>query len=305
MLKQLISLKKQKNALIIAHYYQIPEIQDIADYVGDSYGMALFARKNPNTLAVVCGVRFMAETFKIMNPDKKILLPDMKASCSLADTCTPHVFAHFKARYPDAYVMTYINSSVEIKAMSDVIVTSSNAVKIASQVPKDQPIIFGPDQHLGSYIAKKFGRPMILFPGNCFVHSAFSGSELRKLRAQYPQAKVVAHPECPDDVLSQADFIGSTTQLLEFTQKDSSKIFIVMTEAGILHQMKKANPNKQYILGPDINGCRQSECPHMKLVTPEKVHQCLLNESPEITLDPVLAEQARKPLECMVKMTEA
>jgi quinolinate synthase len=305
MIKQIQTLKKQKNALIIAHYYQLPEIQDIADYVGDSYGMALFAKKSPHQLAVVCGVRFMAETFKIMNLGKKILLPDMKASCSLADTCTPHVFAHFKARYPEAFVMTYINSSVEIKAMSDVIVTSSNAVKIAGQVPKDRPIIFGPDQHLGSYIAKKFGRPMILFPGNCFVHSAFSGAELQKLRKQYPGAKVIAHPECPEDVLSQADFIGSTTQLLQFTQSDPSKIFIVMTEAGILHQMKKANPNKQYILGPDINGCRLSECPHMKLITPEKVYQCLLNESPEITLDPTLAEKARKPLERMMTMAEA
>ncbi len=305
MLKQILTLKKHKNALIIAHYYQIPEIQDIADYVGDSYGMALFARKSPNKLVVVCGVRFMAETFKIMNPEKKILIPDMQASCSLADTCTPHVFAHFKARYPNAYVMTYINSSVAIKAMSDVIVTSSNAVKIASQIPKDRPIIFGPDQHLGRYISKKLGRPLLLFPANCFVHSAFSGAELKKLRAQYPQAKVVAHPECEAAVLDQADFIGSTTQLLEFTQRDASKIFIVMTEAGILHQMKKANPNKQYILGPDINGCRLSECPHMKLITVEKVHNCLLNETPEIVVEEGLAQKALVPLERMMEMATA
>lgn len=301
--EQIVALKKQKNALIIAHYYQIPEIQDIADYVGDSLGMALFAKETKNKLAVICGVTFMAETFKIMNPHKKILMPDSHAGCSLADSCTPEVFAYFKSKHPGALVMTYINSSVAIKAMSDVICTSSNAVKIASQLPADRKIIFAPDQHLGSYLSRQAGREMILFPGNCFVHTSFSAKEMFKIRKQYPDAKIIAHPECEEVVLTNADFIGSTSKLLEYTKKSAAKQFIVMTESGILHQMRKASPNKEFIAGPDLSGCQCNECPHMKLNTLEKLYKCLNEEGPEVTVEPELAKKALAPIERMVAMT--
>lgn len=295
-------LKKEKNALIIAHYYQEPEIQDLADYVGDSYGMALFAKQAQYDLAVVCGVKFMAETFQVMNPGKKIVLPDLNAGCSLADSCTPKVFDYFKAKHPGSFVMTYINSSLEIKAMSDVICTSSNAVKIASQVPKDQPILFGPDQHLGKFIAKKLGREMILFPGNCFIHTSFSAQEMFNLKEKHPKAKIIAHPECEDVILDHADFVGSTSQLLEFTKRPNENEFIVMTEAGILHQMQKDSPNKTFHMGPDLSGCACNECPHMKLNTLDKLYDCLLNETPTIEVNADLAQKALIPLNRMVEM---
>lgn len=303
--EQILELKKQKNALIIAHYYQDGAIQDLADYVGDSFGMALFARDSKSDIAVVCGVKFMAETFKVMNPHKKILIPDLDAGCSLADSCTPAVFSYFKAKHPGAFVMTYVNSSLEIKAMSDVIVTSSNAVKIARQIPKDQKIIFGPDQHLGRYVSKQAGREMILFPGNCFVHTSFSAKEMFHIKSQHPDAKIIAHPECEDVVLEQADFIGSTSELLKFTQTDPSQKFIIMTEAGILHQMKKASPHKEFLLGPDLTGCSCNECPHMKLNTLEKIYNCLRDESPQIHVDPDLAAKALIPINRMVEMASA
>lgn len=295
-------LKKEKNALIIAHYYQEPEIQDLADYVGDSYGMALFAKEAEYDLAVVCGVKFMAETFQVMNPGKKIVLPDLNAGCSLADSCTPKVFEYFKAKHPGSFVMTYINSSLEIKAMSDVICTSSNAVKIASQVPKDTPILFGPDQHLGKFIAKKLGREMILFPGNCFIHTSFSSQEMFSLKEKHPSAKIIAHPECEDVILDHADFVGSTSQLLEFTKRPEENEFIVMTEAGILHQMQKDSPSKTFHMGPDLSGCACNECPHMKLNTLDKLYDCLLNETPTIQVDEALAQKALIPLDRMVEM---
>lgn len=299
---KLTALKKQKNALIIAHYYQEPAIQDVADYIGDSYGMALHAQKSTAQIVIVAGVRFMAETIKVMNPDKKILLPDTKAGCSLADSCTPPVFEYFLSKHPGAFVMTYINSSLAIKGMSSVICTSSNALKIASQVPADQTIVFGPDQHLGRYLSKKLGRPFILFPGNCFVHTSFSARAMQELKIKYPDAEIIAHPECEEVVLSQSDFIGSTSQLLEHTQKSSTTQFIVMTEPGILHQMQKNSPDKTFLSGPDLEGCACNECPHMRLNTLEKLVACLDSEQPEMMVDPADAQKALLPLKKMVEM---
>lgn len=299
----LTKLKKEKDALIIAHFYQEPEIQDIADYVGDSLGMALYADKQKCKTAVVAGVKFMAETIKVLNPGKKILLPDLNAGCSLADSCTPEVFKYFLSKHPGAFVMTYVNSSLEIKALSDVICTSSNALKIAGQIPSDRQIIFGPDQHLGRFIMKKLGRPMILFPGNCFVHMSFSAKEMVRLKERFPSAAIIAHPECEESVLNHAEFVGSTSQLLKYTQESPKKKFIVMTEAGIIHQMKKASPNKEFIVGPDLEGCSCNECPHMKLNTLEKVIDCLERGEPEIIVKPELARAALKPLKKMVEMT--
>lgn len=303
-MEELDRLKKEKDALIIAHYYQEPDIQDVADYVGDSLGMAFYAKKGNCKIAVVAGVKFMAESIKVLNPDKKILLPDLNAGCSLADSCTPAVFKYFLSKHSGAFVMTYINSSLEIKALSDVICTSSNAVKIAEQIPKNREIVFAPDQHLGRYIMKKLGRPMSLFPGNCFVHLSFSAKEMAKLKARYPDAAIIAHPECEESVLSQAEFIGSTSNLLKYTQESPKTKFIVMTEAGIVHQMKKKSPNKEFILGPDLEGCSCNECPHMKLNTLEKVINCLKNEKPELKIDPASAARALKPLDKMVEMTD-
>lgn len=304
LVQKIKELKNKKNALLIAHYYQESEIQDLADYVGDSLGMALYANKQDCKIGVVAGVKFMAETIKVLNPDKKILLPDLNAGCSLADSCTPPVFEYFLSKHPGAFVMTYVNSSLEIKALSDVICTSSNALKLASQIPKEREIIFAPDQHLGRYIMKKLGRPMILFPGACFVHQSFSQKELVKLKTRHPDALLIAHPECEEAILNMADFVGSTSQLLNFTQESKNKKFIVLTEEGILHQMKKASPKKEFIMGPDLEGCSCNQCPHMKLNTLEKLYECLEKESPEIILDPVLAKAAKKPLDKMIEMTE-
>ncbi len=301
-IEQLIQVKKDKNAILIAHYYQESQIQDAADYVGDSYGMALYARKQSASLVCVAGVKFMAETIKVMNPDKKVVLPDLNAGCSLADSCTPPVFQYFLNKHPGAFVMTYINSSLEIKALSDVICTSSNAVRIASKVPAGQKIIFGPDQHLGRYISKKLGRDMVMFPGNCFVHTSFSYKELAKIKLRFPDADLIAHPECEDVILSQADFIGSTSELLNHTQTSPKERFIVMTEAGIKHQMQKLSPNKEFIMGPDLEGCACNECPHMKLNTLQKVIDCIQNETPVMNPNPSLADKARIPLERMVEM---
>lgn len=304
MTSKLNQLKKEKDALLIAHYYQEPAIQDVADYVGDSYGMALFARKNSQQTLVVAGVRFMAETIQVMNPDKKVLLPDLNAGCSLADSCTPQVFSHFLSQHPGAFVMTYINSSLAVKAMSDVICTSSNAVAIAKKIPADRKIIFGPDRHLGRYISKKLERPLILFPGNCFVHLSFSVKEMMKLKLKFPDAEIIAHPECEDAILAQAQFIGSTSQMLAHTVSSQAKRFIVMTETGILHQMKKQSPQKEFILGPDLEGCACNDCPHMKLGTLGKITDCLEKGGPRVEVDPILASKALIPLERMVEMAQ-
>jgi len=303
LLQTIRDLKKQKNALIISHYYQESEIQDLADYVGDSLGMAQFAQQSKAKLVLVCGVRFMAESIKAMNMEKTVLLPDLNAGCSLADTCTPQVFAHFKSRHPGAFVMTYINSHLEVKAMSDVICTSSNAVKIASQIPADRQILFAPDQHLGHYVAKQANRELILFPGNCFIHTSFSAEHMFTLKTKHPKALIVAHPECEQVILSHADFIGSTSQLIAFTKDNPADSFIVMTEPGVIHQMQRLSPHKTFIEGPDLSGCACNVCPHMRLNTLEKIHTSLLHESPQITIDADLAKRALIPLERMMQMT--
>jgi quinolinate synthase len=296
-------LKHKHKAVLIAHYYQEARIQDLADYVGDSYGMALFAQKSEAQTLIIAGVRFMAETAKVMNPEKRVLLPDLAAGCSLADSCTPPVFQHFRNKYPEAFVMTYINSSLAVKAMSDVICTSSNAERIIEKIPASRQILFGPDQHLGRYLMKKHKRDMILFPGNCFVHMSFSMREMLKLKALHPRAHVIAHPECEESILEHADFIGSTSQLLEYSQTSAADEFIVMTEAGILHKMKLSSPHKKFLAGPDLDGCACNECPHMKLNTMQKVMQCLESGVPELHIDPEMAEQARIPLNRMIEMS--
>jgi quinolinate synthase len=294
-------LKEKKNAVILAHYYQDADIQDIADYIGDSLGLAQEAQKSEADIILFAGVHFMAETAKILNPGKKVLIPDMKAGCSLADSCPPDRFAAFKAQHPDHIVITYINCTAEIKALSDIICTSSNAVQIVESLPKDQKIIFAPDKNLGAYINKKTGRNMVLWDGACMVHEIFSLEKIVKLKAQHPNAKLIAHPECESPILEKADFIGSTTALLNFSKKDPGTEFIVATETGILHQMQKASPEKTFIPAPPNNSCACNDCPHMKLNTLEKIYLALKNEKPELIMSEDLISKARKPI---VKMLE-
>ncbi len=286
-------LKKEKNAIILAHYYQDADIQDIADYIGDSLGLSQQAASTNADMIVFAGVHFMAETAKIICPSKKVVIPDFKAGCSLADSCTPDSFAAFKSLYPDHIVISYINCSAEIKAMTDIVCTSSNAVQIVESLPKDQKIIFAPDKNLGRWVISKTGRDMILWDGACMVHEIFSREKIIRLQTRYPGSLVIAHPECEDSVLQLADFIGSTTALLKYAQNSSAQSFIVATESGILHQMAKLAPDKTFIPAPPNNQCACNECPHMKLNTLEKVYLCLKNESPEILLD----ESIRKPAE--------
>ncbi len=297
-------LKKEKNAVILAHYYQDSDIQDIADYIGDSLGLSQEAAKTNADIIVFAGVHFMAETAKILSPNKKVLLPDLKAGCSLADTCPPNLFAEFKKRYPDHLVITYVNCSAGIKALSDIVCTSSNAVQIVESLPIDQKIIFAPDKNLGAYIIKKTGRDMVLWDGACMVHEIFSREKIIKLKERYPEAKVIAHPECEDTVLELADFIGSTTALLNFTKKDNAQSFIVATESGILHQMILSNPNKQFIPAPPNNNCACNDCPHMKLNTLEKLYNCLNYELPEVTLSDKLMIEAKAPILKMLDISE-
>jgi quinolinate synthase len=294
-------LKKELNAVILAHYYQDSEIQDVADFVGDSLALAQQAEKTTADVIVFCGVHFMAETAKILNPKKLVLLPDLAAGCSLSDRCPPGLFKAFRDRYPDHFVVTYVNSSAAVKAMSDVICTSSNAVKVVSKIPKDRPILFAPDQHLGRYVMKQTGRDMILWPGSCMVHEIFSEKRIVQLKVEHPDAEVIAHPECEEAVLKHADYIGSTKQLLERTQSSPKKAFIVVTEAGIMHQMEKASPGKTFIAAPPTNGCSCNECPHMKLNTMEKLYRCMRDKSPKLELPPGLGEAAFKPLKLMLE----
>jgi len=299
--QKILQLKKDLNAVILAHYYQESEIQDVADFVGDSLALAQQAEKTKADVIVFCGVHFMAETAKILNPGKLVLLPDLAAGCSLSDRCPPDKFKAFKDQHPGHFVATYVNSSAAVKAMSDVIVTSSNAVKIIAKVPKDRKIIFAPDQHLGRWVAKQTGREMVLWPGSCMVHEIFSEKEIVRLKVEHPGAKVIAHPECEEAVLRHADYIGSTKQLLEYTQKDAATDFIVATESGILHQMEKASPNKKFIPAPPNNGCACNECPHMRLNTMEKLYLCMKNKTPRLELPPGLSEAALKPLKLMLE----
>lgn len=296
-------LKKEKNAVVLAHYYQEPDIQDIADYIGDSLGLAQQAQKTKADMIVFAGVHFMAETAKILNPSKKVVIPDLKAGCSLSDSCPPPIFKKFKEQHPDHIVVSYINCSAGIKALSDVICTSSNAKLIVESFPKEQPIIFAPDKNLGAYINKVTGRKMLLWNGACMVHEIFSLEKITKLKERYPKAKLIAHPECEEPILKMADFIGSTTGLLKFTQKDPSREYIVATEVGILHQMEKTNPEKTFIPAPPNNACACNECPHMKRNTLEKVYLCMEYEVPEILMDEELRRAAKIPIDRMLELS--
>jgi quinolinate synthase len=296
-------LKKQKNAIILAHYYQEPDIQDVADYIGDSLGLAQQAEKTKADLIVFAGVHFMAETAKILNPAKKVLLPDLKAGCSLADSAPAPLFKSFMEKYPDHLVISYINCSAEIKALSDIICTSSNAQKIIESLPKNQKIIFAPDKNLGAYLIKKTGRDMVLWNGACMVHEIFSLEKITKLKIRHPQAKLIAHPECEEPVLRMADYIGSTTGLLQFTGRDDSMEYIVATETGILHQMQINSPEKTFIPAPPNNSCACNDCPHMKLNTLEKLYLCMEYEEPEIMMDEGLRKAAEKPISRMLEIS--
>ena len=301
--KEIERLKKEKNAVILAHYYQEADIQDVADYIGDSLGLAQQAEKTTADIIVFAGVHFMAETAKILNPGKKVLLPDLKAGCSLSDSAPPPLFKKFKDEHPDHIVISYINCSAGIKALSDIICTSSNARQIVESLPEDQKIIFAPDKNLGAYINKKTGRNMVLWDGACMVHEIFSREKITRLKVRHPNAKVIAHPECEDVVLQLADFIGSTTQLLKFTEKDEGREFIVATETGILHQMQKNSPDKIFIPAPPDNSCACNDCPHMKLKTLEKLYLCMEYESPELTMDEDLRIAALKPIRRMLEIS--
>ena len=296
-------LKKEKNAVLLAHYYQVPEIQDVADYIGDSLGLAQRAVETEAEMIVFAGVHFMAETAKILNPETKVVLPDLNAGCSLADSCPPLDFKKFKDQYPDHIVISYINCSAAIKTMSDVICTSSNAVKIVESFPKDKKIIFAPDKNLGGYVNRVTGRNMVLWDGTCEVHDILSTEAIIKLRAENPDAKLIAHPECQAPVLELADFVGSTTSMLKFTQKDNAKKFIVATETGIIHQMRKDSPDKEFMIVPSDSTCSCNDCPYMKMNTMQKLFNCMKNEQPKIHLPDEVIEQARKPIDRMLDIS--
>lgn len=296
-------MKEEKNAVLLAHYYQEPDIQDIADFVGDSLGLAQQAAKTSADIILFAGVHFMAETAKIINPSKKVLLPDLNAGCSLSDSCPPDEFAEFKRQYPSHQVVTYINCSAGLKALSDVVVTSTNAVGIVESFPKEQPLIFAPDKNLGAYINKLTGRDMLLWDGACMVHEIFSRKKITELRLRYPDALVIAHPECEAPVLEMADYIGSTSGLLNFTKKNAADEFIVVTEAGIIHQMEKASPHKRFIAAPNQGTCACNDCPHMKLNTLEKVYIALRYEMPEVDVPEPLRTEALAPIQRMLQLS--
>jgi quinolinate synthase len=296
-------LKKEKNAIVLGHYYQEPDIQDVADYRGDSLGLAQQAEKTDASMIVFAGVHFMAETAKILNPHKKVVLPDLKAGCSLSDSAPPELFKAFKEKHPDHVVISYINCSAGIKALSDYICTSSNAKAIVDSLPKDQPIIFAPDKNLGAYLNKVTGRNMLLWNGACQVHEIFSVEKLKDLKMRHPEAKVIAHPECEEPILALADYIGSTTGLLKYTQESDAQSFIVVTETGILHQMEKANPHKTFIPAPPDNACACNECPYMKLNTLEKLYLCMKYELPEIIMEEELRQRALLPIQRMLEIS--
>lgn len=302
--QEIQKLKKELNAVILAHYYQDSEIQDIADFIGDSYELSKKARESNADVIVFCGVKFMAEAALILNPGKKVLVPDMKAGCSLESSCPPHLFKQFREQYPDHVAVTYINCSAEIKALSDIIVTSSSAEKIINSIPKDKPILFAPDKHLGKYLIKLTGRDMVLWNGSCVVHENFSEQELVKLKTNLPHAHIIAHPECPENLLNHANFIGSTSALLNYTKEHAGKEFIVLTEPGIIHQMHKISPNSKFHDVPSLNqaGCKScSLCPFMKLNNLEKIYLCMKNQSPQITLPIEVAKKAKISLDRMLK----
>jgi len=300
---EIARLKREMNAIILAHYYQEPDIQDIADVIGDSLQLSQAAAKTDAAVIVFCGVHFMAETAKILNPDKLVLLPDLAAGCSLSDGCPAPQFERFVRAHPGHTVITYINSSAGVKALSDIICTSSNAERIVRQLPADQPILFAPDQHLGRFVMKQTGRDMVLWPGACSVHVAFSERRIIRLKAEHPDALVLAHPECEEAVLRHADHIGSTTSILNYAINSPAKCFIVATEAGIIHQMTKACPDKTFLPAPPDNGCSCNECPFMRLNTLEKVYQCMRDRTPEITMPEALRLKCLAPLQRMLEMS--
>lgn len=296
-------LKKEKNAVILAHYYQDADIQDVADYIGDSLGLSQEAAKTNADMIVFAGVKFMAETAKILSPKKKVVMPDLRAGCSLVDSCPPEAFIKFKEKYPDHVVVTYVNSSAEVKALTDISCTSTNAVQVIESIPINQPILFAPDKNLGRYLMKKTGREMVLWDGACMVHEIFSLEKITKLREQHPQAKFIAHPECEEAVLKYANYIGSTTGLLNYTINNEAQEFIVATEPGILHQMQKKSPHKTFIPAPPNNNCACNDCPHMKLNVLEKVYLCMKYEEPEVTLPEALIKQARVSIDRMLEIS--
>lgn len=296
-------LKKEKNAIILAHYYQESEIQDVADYIGDSLGLAQKAAQTEADIIVFAGVHFMAETAKMLNPTKKVVLPDLKAGCSLADSCPAPIFKKFKEKHPDHVVVSYINCTAELKTLTDVCCTSSNAEIIINSIPEDKKIIFAPDKNLGAFLVKKTGRDMILWNGACMVHEIFSAEKIAKLMVRHPEAKFIAHPECEEHILEKADFIGSTTQLLKYTQKSDHKTFIVATESGILHQMQLASPNKVFIPAPPNNACACNDCPHMKRNTMEKLYISMKYEMPEIILDEWVIKKGRQCIDRMLDIS--
>lgn len=296
-------LKKEKNAVLLAHYYQNADIQDVADFIGDSLGLAQEAARTKADIIVFAGVHFMAETAKILNPEKKVLLPDLKAGCSLADSAPTELFRAFREKHPDHLVISYINCTAEIKALSDIICTSSNAEKIIESLAVEQKIIFGPDKNLGAYLKKKTGRDMLLWNGACIVHEIFSVKKITELKTRHPLAKFIAHPECEEPVLRMADFIGSTTALLKYTQTNPANEFIVGTESGILHQMKISSPEKIFIPAPPETNCACNDCPYMKLNTLEKLYVCMEYEMPEIQMSAELLEKGRKPIDRMLEIS--
>lgn len=300
---EILRLKRERNAVLLAHYYQDSEIQDVADFIGDSLQLAQEAKRTQADVILFAGVHFMAETAKILNPDRKVLVPDMKAGCSLADGCPADRFRAWKARHPGAVTISYINCSAAVKAESDIICTSSNAEKIVRSVPEDQQILFAPDRNLGKYLIKKTGRDMVLWPGSCIVHETFSLRKLVELRQRHPEAKIIAHPECEEALLDMADFIGSTAALLRFVQADPARQFVVVTESGILHQMKKAVPEKELIPAPPNANCHCNECPFMRLNTPEKIYLALRDLEPELHMDEALRVAAKRPIERMLELS--
>ncbi|MBN2237768.1 MAG: quinolinate synthase NadA [Bacteroidales bacterium] len=302
--EEIAKLKKEKNAIILAHYYQIPEIQDIADYLGDSLGLAQAAANTQADVIVFAGVHFMAEMAKILNPNKKVLLPDLDAGCSLADSCPPESFSKFREKYPDHIVLSYINCSAGIKELSDVIVTSGNAIQIVESFPRDQKIIFAPDKNLGGYINQVTGRNMLLWDGTCEVHDQLTTEALINLKKLNPDAQVIAHPECDGPVLALADMVGSTTAMLKYTQQTNFKKYIVASETGILHEMQKCSPEKQFLVVPKDETCSCNDCPYMKMNTLEKLYLALKNESPEISLDQKVMERAKTPIVKMLAISK-
>lgn len=301
--KEILRLKHELNAVILAHYYQESEIQDLADFVGDSLDLSRRAASTNADVIVFAGVHFMAETAKILNPTKQVLLPDLEAGCSLADSCPAQQFKAFRELHQESIAITYINCSAEVKALSDIICTSSNAEKIINQIPTDRQILFSPDRNLGTYLQKKTGRDMILWNGSCIVHETFSERKIIGLQLEYPNAKLIAHPECEEPILRRADFVGSTSGLLKYVQTVSAREFIVATEVGILHQMQKVCPDKTFIPAPPDANCACNECPHMKRNTMEKLYLCMKNRQPEVILDAVLMERALVPIQRMLAMS--